>query len=432
MSDYYLLAKKDHAIACVKDIGRSAFSDTLNLTPVDTRANRNGWIRPVKDYYFRVSSLADIMYYYKKCWHGDTDAYVIYSVAIEDVSALIDDEVGHHDGASSFSLYNGNLASSIKITESYDLSQLDDLKRLIEVGFFQNNPGSLFGDKNLQRYFQYLINTNNLDVFSFLYQQYPHFSLVNSVVSNQRKKILKFMLDQEFDKTDQSNLQDIYSALTISVDEKLIDIQTLLLPYCKGIDEIFFSGLIKAVNEDDVELIKYYFSALRSTKSFDKITMGIGHAVAREKLKLILVFAKEVLSALSDEQEASLIRQAIACESNELLSIINDVENKINKLRTQSLEAILKNNWTLKQTVENADIVACERIVKNATAADINNAVLQAAESGYIAIVNLLIKYGGDATYCSNFTIKYANKYQYKKLRNYLLELGLPDVCFSS
>jgi len=431
MSDYYLLAKKDHAIACVKNTGRSVFSDTLNLTPVNTRVSKNGWLRPVKNYYFRVSALADAMYHYKKCWYGDTDAYVIYSVVIEDESALIDDEVGHHDGASSFSLYNGMLASSVKISESYDLSRLDDLKQLIELGFFENSSASLFRDKNLQQYFQYLINTDNLELFSFLYQQFPDFSLLSDVVRSQRKNILEFILDHGFEEESRSNQQMLYWALMTSVDEKLIDLQGLLLPFCKKKNEILFNGLIKAIDEDDLLLIKHYFSVLITTKIFDKVVAGINHAVAREKLQLILDFVKEILPDLNDEQECFLMRQAIACECDEFLSLISDVENKINKLRAQSLDAIFTNSWTLKQAVENADVVACERIVKNTAAADINNAILQAAESGYIAIVNLLVKHGGDATYCSNFTIKYANKYQYKKLKKYLQGLGLPDVCFS-
>ena len=432
MSDYYLLAKKDHAIACVKNTGRSEFSETLNLTPVNTRVSKNGWLRPVKNYYFRVSALADIMYHYKKCWYGDTEAYVIYSVVIEDESALIDDEVGHHDGASSFSLYNGMLASSVKISESYDLSQLDDLKKLIELGFFHNSSGSLFRDKNLQQYFQYLINTGNLELFSFLYQQFPDFALLSDVVRSQRKNILEFILAYGFEKQSRSNLQTIYWSLMISVDEKLIDIQSLLLPYCKKKDDILFNGLLKAIDEDDLQLINHYFSALKNSKLFDKLAAGISHAVAREKLKLILDFVKEVLPDLSDEQECLLIRQAVACESNDFLSLISDVETKISKLRVQSLDAIFKNSWSLKQAVENADIVACEKIAQGSAVAELNDAVLQAAESGYIAIVNVLIKHGGDASYCSNFTIKYANKYQYKKLKNYLLGLGLPDVCFSS
>lgn len=64
------------------------------------------------------------------------------------------------------------------------------------------------------------------------------------------------------------------------------------------------------------------------------------------------------------------------------------------------------------------------------TQAQLDSALLAAAQMGYCEIVKLLHNHGGSLEVSGRWPIRYANKYSYQQLKNYLLAQGQEDLHF--
>ncbi len=96
-------------------------------------------------------------------------------------------------------------------------------------------------------------------------------------------------------------------------------------------------------------------------------------------------------------------------------------------------------NWQLQSSDSSLEHAAscgylflCEQLLANETIskADLDSALLSAAEQGYCEIVKLLHKHGGSLEAGGRWPIRYANKFAYPQLKNYLLAQGQEDLRF--
>ncbi|WP_019614205.1 ankyrin repeat domain-containing protein [Psychromonas ossibalaenae] len=92
----------------------------------------------------------------------------------------------------------------------------------------------------------------------------------------------------------------------------------------------------------------------------------------------------------------------------------------------------LSSDSSLEQAAGCGYLLLCKKLLENKTAAktDLDSALLSAAEQGYCEIVKLLHQHGGSLEAGGRWPIRYANKFSYQLLKNYLLEQGQEDLCF--
>lgn len=91
-----------------------------------------------------------------------------------------------------------------------------------------------------------------------------------------------------------------------------------------------------------------------------------------------------------------------------------------------------KKDYSLEQAVTCGHLYLCEAILanNNSSQTDLDSTLLIAAELGYCEIVKRLHKRGGSLQAGGRWPIRYANKFSYPSLKNYLLTQGEEDLCF--
>ncbi|WP_028865956.1 ankyrin repeat domain-containing protein [Psychromonas aquimarina] len=104
---------------------------------------------------------------------------------------------------------------------------------------------------------------------------------------------------------------------------------------------------------------------------------------------------------------------------------------------------IVEDQEVLKRQLQSSDssledaagcgyLLLCKKLLDSETIsqAELDSALLSAAEQGYCEIVKLLHKHGGSLEAGGRWPIRYANKFGYQQLKTYLLEQGQEDLRF--
>jgi hypothetical protein len=86
----------------------------------------------------------------------------------------------------------------------------------------------------------------------------------------------------------------------------------------------------------------------------------------------------------------------------------------------------------LKEAAQSGYLFLCEEILAkdNPEPKDIDSALVEASEQGYLTIVKLLYHHKGSLSAHGNWPIKYCNRFEYPKLKAFLLEEGVQDARF--
>ena len=87
----------------------------------------------------------------------------------------------------------------------------------------------------------------------------------------------------------------------------------------------------------------------------------------------------------------------------------------------------------LKSAAGAGFIQLCEQLVESQEyeLSALNDAIVAAAEGGYVEVVKLLYRNGAALNAHGNWPIKYANRYGYQRLKAFLLAAGAEDAHFS-
>lgn len=465
MSKYYLLSDNDKRLTAVSPNKRGRNSDYSLETSINiqNKTAEERWISAGDESYFRISTLPDIMYLYNSRLFERFAPLYIHEVDVKNDEKLLDDEIGHHDGASSFSLYEGKYASSVLITKTYDLSQKEDLDQLIALGFFDDDEGRLFRGGNLNSYFEWLVACNQQALFTYLYDKEPDFSILLYIVMENRTELLAYIIDKSVsDEEDEYILEDynhsIENALEYAVEKDMHDIVQILLPHVPKKIKSLTSGLYAAIDANNQELVEHFIEQLIRVYAHREILDAVHYATPKEKLHLLRYFYPYIFhrtyidDSMILNEWAELMNLALACDNDELLSqlltdsvaeISTNMDNMV-RLTKQVEEEVKSTNPVLKEMVKQGNIIACQIILENVPdfspfrarffkrkpSGDLDGSLLIAAENGHLGIVKLLIEHGADAKTWMNYPIKFANKHNYTKMKKYLLELGVPDERF--
>jgi len=462
MLKYYLLSRENGAIDAVKPNKcrhRSPRYTVVNSISIKKLTAYSKWLSAGNECYFCVSHLSDIMYRYASRDVKRNAPLFIHEVDVKNDKNLLDDEVGHHDGASNFSIYEGKYANSVLITKTYDLTQKEDLDQLIAIGLFEDDEGSLFRGDNLRSYFEWLVACNHQALFTYLYDKEPYFSIIQYIVMENRPELLRYIIERSVsNEKNEYVLEDytrsIENALEYVAENGMGDMLEILLPYASNRLGSLLIGLLSAVDVSNQELIDKFLEQLTQVAGYNELLEAVHYVTPREKLHLFKRFYFHIFIAPSSGEWDELVLLALACDSDELFSqlfsndsasLINIGMNKVVRLTKHIEEQIQDTNIGLKDMVKEGNIIACQIILDNTPRVslsseqrfkikptdDLDDCLLIAAKKGYFGIVKLLIKHGADAKTWMNFPIKYANKYNYSAMKKYFLELGVAEEKFT-
>lgn len=435
MSKYYLLSFVDGFIPIVE------YSDSLlgkdSINPIHLKKLKsNKWLNARKSFFsrkkpfFRICHLVDIMYQLGRYSNKSSDQLFIHEVMIKGEKYLLEDEVGHHDGVSNISFYQGKLAKNILVVKSYNLADKKNLDDVMSVGFFTNDNGCLNQDKNLEAYYEWLISNDNLNIFTYLFSRLPNYSVISRIVIENRIEFLRFILDEGVNIND--SIYEIEYALKYSAKHGLKDIFELLFPYSRKKIDALYQGLLYSIEKSDKLLARFYLEKLINENGINEVVKAIYIAAAKERLNVLIDSASGYLVMLNDEQRRIMILHALACENNELLNFLNLNESELERITGSILSNININEISLKNVVKQGDIIVCKSFLeqKNIITDEIDSCLLIAAEKGFLGIVKLLIDYGAEPTTWMNYSMKFANKYNYSAMKQYFLDIGVPDERF--
>lgn len=139
-----------------------------------------------------VATLSQVLY---RFFDSDFDQKLnidlcqLIRVTIPPVAFHYDDEIGHHDSASSFSFYNGLMTSAIQLEESYRLSSQTDMDKLLKVGFFAGPK--FLGSCNNKKYGKWLIQHDEYDLYQTYSEYFSHDE--NCIIAGRNKRTIEFV-----------------------------------------------------------------------------------------------------------------------------------------------------------------------------------------------------------------------------------------------
>jgi len=445
MKKYFFLSDKEDVLPVYKG-EQVLYADRVNLLPVSGDEFSEDWLNAGDGCSFKISNLQNIMYCWNKFGVECSKQLFIYEVNLKPREELLDDEAGHHDVVSNISFYEGKLVRNIKLKKRYDLSRKKDLDALIKLGFFEDEAGSLFRGKNLRLYYEWLIRTDNQTIFQYLYSKEPDFSHLGDIVRYNKPELLRYILKEDIELDDFSIELEIKHALEFSAENSFSEMFLMLLPFVSDKTEFLYSGTCSAIDTNDIPLVDMYLDILIRENDRRGLLAVVNYVTPKEKLHFLRHVSSNVFNSINPDEWDELIVLALACESDELLEQLmvepNRNMKKIVELTKRTESYIEENEVTLKDFAEQGNIIACQYILKKASQPDakytvliskgeLDSALLVAAEHGFLGIVKLLITNGAEVTTWMNYSMKFANKYNYSAMKEYLLEMGAPDEVFA-
>lgn len=338
-------------------------------------------------------------------------------------------EDGHHDMASSFSTDYYEIVARCQVKQHWQLNDLTNVTRLLNSAFYQQHQSALIHGSEFQEIlldllpeqdYPQLVQQLGLRRSDLLWLQsrptvIEHMLKLGIVTEMDILTEARPCLEAVF-RSHQAESQSVRSALAL-------DALAADKPFRHHLREDDFISV-------DVEILLSLLGAARANNP-------AGEEPDVVRVARILKCPETLVNGDKLAMEQLVDRLAVLGKP-EWLSDHHHYQPRIQA----SLEAIglfsePSQQWQTEQAPDSLKTAASQgllqevkRLCQSAQQDELNSALLAAARQGYTGIVALLHQQGADLGYSSQFAIKYANKYGYGQLREYLLANGLPDLHF--
>ena len=406
--------------------------------------------------WFYLTNLAQVFY------HLEDKTRYVYHASIPNRLNTRYIEDGHHDGASSFSFYEGLGSQTIAVLEEYDLAKSSDVQRLIDKGLFSSS-GGLMGNQNPENYAMWCIaNHQMLLLEQFITSDRVLYQVINNVIYSkhadlgaQLAKLLNVepLLEMEIgfliENATNKKRFDIVSILCEKLNKHIhkIPIQEfnkIISTLGVAGDITNFSALIKA-KPVSLNVFKEMIVKLCTFGQFDLVTT-IYNEFERSNndinTKNMQVWC-EIIQWLSVYQQNTLLKKVLDTihrnlekpDKAHLADLALASENTV--LKNYSREWLTINpSDTSSLNLEDACKQGCHRQIQSLikqgvdVTANSNAALHYCCEFGFVGAARLLLDNGADVNAWMHRAIKLANKYQFTDLKQLLLDSGAEDKYF--
>ncbi|MBV1910464.1 MAG: hypothetical protein KUG78_14265 [Kangiellaceae bacterium] len=390
-------------------------------------------------------------------------------------------EDGHHDGASDFSFDEYILVGKLSSLKSWQLNAIDSLVELFGSEFYQQLKGGLFSTES-KLYQAVISSSNDSTATDFVrtigkdscqtWQSVPidrvelkskllNLKLISEQtiariyrpnvnwkeLSTEKASRIKFIrefsmsppIDFEFvsshfhfDNFPNEKKLRLRLAIWRLLDnqewqqglrtEDRLEFPKEMLIYLLRFESL--NSILAVINSDNTDLY--------TTSNKNNTLMFLLDRLVAHKSDEGIDALKQRESSFTAKLQMRLVSSLYACSLN------NDVASELavkfcsDKAIDKTLKWQQENQRNLEQLVVNGFSFSVEKFLsENSVEVDIlSKLALKAAEKGYSRILMLLAEHGADLSYWSNFVVKYANKFDYTAMKEWLIEQEIEDLHF--
>lgn len=396
--------------------------------------------------------------------HWQPQQCFIHLVDVSDASKNERKDEGHHDGVSSFTTNEYWLCTHVKSIRVWRLDDLGSVMSLVHSGFINELESELFA--KVESFYLALIlscpteQLSQLDSELTLFEKLFRLRGLNSSYERALGRYLRAVPMEEAKLVGllsrelgwRSGLKNKCSipmqnrGLTQYIAEytccersiETVELQQALFEFVL-VNDICADWLGIYYVRLDAELLTLLIEHRQTERviimlqQHNNITIegDTTHTVDRaviygENVLIKLLLDRAKLSGTSEMLELRLLSTLQAAN----ISIDIPTESTVEYLSSWQLE---KRTSDLRYSAQNGYLHLCIQQLQQHpyNQADLDAALVLAAEKGYLAILMLLHGNGASLSAGGYWPIKYANRFGYKALKKYLMEQGQPDKSFS-